>query len=182
MSNELIKKFEGFRSEPYYDQAGVATIGYGTTVYPSGDRVKINDPEITEGMGDQFLEYHVINKIVPHMQSKIHVLTQLNINQKNAIKSLIYNIGTGAFSKSTVLKRLNSGDFNGAADAFLMWNKVTINGKKVVSEGLSTRRKKERELFLTSPYEIEEKQKVEKISIYDRIRNWFNRHFNNIGD
>jgi lysozyme len=59
--------------------------------------------------------------------------------------SLAYNIGPGAFSGSSVLKRFNQGDMQGAADAFLMWNK---GGGKVL-KGLTRRREAERELFLS---------------------------------
>ena len=73
----------------------------------------------------------------------------VNQNQYNACASLTFNIGTGAFSSSTLLKELNAGDYMGAADQFLVWNKITVDGEKVVSEGLANRREKERELFLT---------------------------------
>ena len=74
--------------------------------------------------------------------------------------SLIYNIGGKNFSQSTVLKKLNEGDYKGAAEAFELYNKVRKTemkeGKKesklVYSQGLMNRRKKEKELFLSSFY------------------------------
>ena len=66
---------------------------------------------------------------------------QLNQNQFDALVSLVFNIGTGAFARSTLLKRLNVGDYNGAAEAFLMWRNA--GGKPI----LLNRRKREKALF-----------------------------------
>ena len=68
--------------------------------------------------------------------------------QRAALVSITFNIGSGGFRRSTLLRRLNAGNYEGAADAFLMWNKITVNGRKVVSLGLSNRRERERALFL----------------------------------
>jgi lysozyme len=59
----------------------------------------------------------------------------LTQNQFDALVSLVFNIGGGAFRKSTLLKKLNAGDIQGAADQFLVWNKGTVNGKRVVLRG-----------------------------------------------
>ena len=72
------------------------------------------------------------------------VVVHLNQNQYDALASLIYNIGAGAFSKSTLLKMLNAGDYKGAAEQFLRWNRQ----KGKVLNGLTRRRQEERELFL----------------------------------
>ncbi len=69
----------------------------------------------------------------------------LNQNQFDALVSLDYNIGDGGLEKSTVLRRLNGGDYAGAAHAFSMWNK----SGGVVVPGLVSRRGKEAALFLT---------------------------------
>ena len=72
------------------------------------------------------------------------VKVPLTQNQFDALVSLTYNIGTGAFEKSTLLKKLNTGDYQGAADQFTVWNK---GGGKVL-QGLVNRRAKEKEVFL----------------------------------
>lgn len=69
----------------------------------------------------------------------------INQNEFDALVSLIYNIGTGAFAKSTVLHELNAEDRIAAADAFLLWCKTSGQ----VNQGLLNRRKAERALFLT---------------------------------
>jgi lysozyme len=72
------------------------------------------------------------------------VTIPLNQNQFDALVSLAYNIGTGAFSKSTLVKKLNTGDIRGAADQFDVW--VNAGGKRM--QGLVNRRTKEKTLFL----------------------------------
>ena len=62
-----------------------------------------------------------------------------------------YNVGDGALEISTLLKRLNAGDYEGAAEQFLVWDEVTdpATGKRVVNEDLVKRRQKDRALFLS---------------------------------
>ena len=64
--------------------------------------------------------------------------------------SLTYNIGTRAFKSSTVLKKFNLGDISAAADAFLLWDKATVDGQLVAIEGLHKRREQEHTIFLTA--------------------------------
>lgn len=136
-----LKKWEGCELEAYKDVVGVWTIGYGSTgshVYPGK---KITQAEANALLDKDLVRFEeAVNSLVKA------VLTQ---NQYDALVSLAYNIGVGGFSTSTVLRRINAGDFNGAADAFLMWNKGRQNGRLVVIKGLTNRRKSERELFLT---------------------------------
>ena len=92
------------------------------------------------------LEYH-LNKIVVKCIND-NVKVELNKNMFDAICSLIYNVGDEAFIKSTLLVKLNNMDYIGASEEILKWDKVTINKKKVKSNGLTMRRIKEKELFL----------------------------------
>lgn len=137
---DLIKSREGLELKAYKDIAGIWTIGYGHT----GDDVT-EGMEITEAEAEALLARDlksretVINNVVR---------ADLNQNQFDALVSLIYNIGAGGFKRSTVLRRLNRLNYQGAADAFLMWNKATINGVLTEVDGLTERRKAERELFL----------------------------------
>lgn len=66
--------------------------------------------------------------------------------------SFTFNVGEHAFETSTLLKRLNAGDFAGVPEELARWNKVTINGRKVVSNGLTRRRAREAKLFATGVY------------------------------
>ena len=68
----------------------------------------------------------------------------MNQNQFDALVSLAYNIGTGAFNKSTLVKKLNAGDIRGAADQFDVW--INAGGKRM--QGLVNRRAREKALYL----------------------------------
>jgi lysozyme len=78
------------------------------------------------------------------------VKVDLTQNQYDALASLVFNIGEGNFAKSSVLRWTNSKNFVAAADSFLLWNKQRnkTTGKLEVLNGLTTRRRKEKELFL----------------------------------
>lgn len=132
----LIKNFEGCRLEAYKCPAGIPTIGYGHT----GSEVHIG-MKITQSEADRLLK----NDLIIHCNnvSKL-VKVPLNQNQFDALVSFEYNIGYGAFLKSTLLKLLNEKKYKEAAEQFLRWKYA---GGKVLA-GLERRRKAERELFL----------------------------------
>ena len=131
----LITSFEGIKLHAYDDGVGVWTIGIGTTVYPNGERVKRGD-SCTEEQAREYLA-HDLKKFEACVNQYVRV--SLNQHQYDALISLVYNIGAGAFRGSTLLKKLNTGDYTGAADEFLRWNK----GGHRVLPGLDRRRKSE---------------------------------------
>ena len=139
---ELIKDFEGFSSSAYLCVAKKVTIGWRNTFYEDGTKVKMGD-QISKTDALKLLEVvanrDFADKIFPSIKVKV---TQ---SQFDAMVSLAYNIGTGAFLKSTLLKKVNAGDFAGAGEQFLRWNKA--NGKEVL--GLTKRREREKQLFLS---------------------------------
>lgn len=132
---DMIKFYEGYKAKAYKDIGGVLTIGYGHT----GHDV-IESQVITESMADTLLKFDMedaekcINEAVK---------TRLNDNQFSALVVLTYNIGSGSFLSSTLLKCLNRGDFKNAALEFLRWDKV--NGSEI--KGLLARRRAEQDLF-----------------------------------
>lgn len=136
---ELIKKSEGFEDKAYPDPGTGGkpwTIGYGHTHSVSKGDV------ITQAQAEQFLR----DDLQPiYVTIETCVKVPLNQNQFDALCSFIFNVGGGNFAKSTLLKKLNAGDYAGAADEFLRWNKAA--GK--VLPGLDIRRSKERRLFLS---------------------------------
>jgi len=141
-ANEIIALFEGKENEAYQDQGGVWTVGYGSTWYRDENRPVKKGDKITDEKALEWLKLAV--KDIQDDTLKL-VKVPINQNQKDALTSLAYNIGKGAFSKSTLLKSLNQGSPKIiVADQFLRWNKV--NGK--INTGLTIRRQKERELFL----------------------------------
>lgn len=138
---KLLEQFEGLRLEAYLDSASIYTIGYGTIKYPDGRKVKKGD-KITKAQAKEY-KVHDLKEFESTVNTSVKVpLTQ---NQYDALVSLSYNIGSGAFKNSTLLKKLNSGDYKGAAEQFLVWNKV--HSKMV--QGLVNRREAERKLFLS---------------------------------
>lgn len=133
---DKIKEHEGLRLQAYLPTPNdVWTIGYGHTSTAKKGMV------ITEEQAEALLR-----KDIAWVEEAINtkVVVPLTQNQYDALASLIYNIGAGAFSKSTLLKMLNAGDYKGAADQFLRWDKQ--KGKTL--RGLTRRRQEERELFL----------------------------------
>lgn len=132
----LIKKFEGLRLKAYICPAGVLTIGYGST----GAHVKPG-MVITAAEAEALLI-----KDLARFENAINRLVKvpLNQNQFDALASFIFNIGIGAFEKSTLLRLLNAKDYLKAADQFGRWTR----GGGVVLEGLVRRRREEKNLFL----------------------------------
>lgn len=137
---DLICDFEGKRLVAYDDGVGIWTIGFGTTVYPNGIRVKKGDT-CTEAQAKAYMS-HNLKKFEQAVNSSVTI--PLNQNQFDALVSLAYNIGTNAFKNSTLVKKLNAGDIRGAADQFDVW--VNAGGKRM--QGLVNRRAKEKEVFL----------------------------------
>ena len=136
----LIKEFEGLELKAYKDTGGVWTIGYGTIKYPNGVSVKSGD-KCTEAQAEQWLISDC--KWVDASLGK-YVKVKLSQNQFDALASFIYNVGETAFKTSTLLAKLNAGDYVGAAGQLDRW--VNDNGRKI--QGLINRRAKEKKLFL----------------------------------
>lgn len=127
--------YEAFVSPPYQDGAGVWTNGYGNT-----ELVTKRTPPVTEPQARAKLEQRVSKDAAAVDKVLIRPATA---GQTVAYVSLTYNIGIGAFTHSTVVRRHNAGDFVGACNAILMWNKITVHGKLVYSQGLANRRASE---------------------------------------
>jgi lysozyme len=115
-------------------------------MYPSGHAVTMNDPAITQTQAMQYLEWEVNQKVG---SAQHYIQVTVGQNQFDALISFAYNEGLGALAGSTLLKLLNSGNTGGAADQFLVWDKVRVDGQLVENQGLLNRRTAERKLFLT---------------------------------
>jgi len=132
---KLIKEFEGLRLKAYRCPAGVLTIGYGHTGGVREGQV------LTQEEAEELLKKDLL---VFERGVRNYVKVPLTDNQFSALVSFSYNVGLGAFGKSTLLRKLNARDYNGAATEFAKWNK---GGGKVLL-GLTRRRTAEKELFL----------------------------------
>lgn len=140
----MIRKWESLRINAYLCPVGIPTIGYGTTVYPDGQLVKMGQT-CTVDQAEAFLA-HAVARFGNSISNMVHVnLTQ---NQFDALVSFAYNVGLGNLRSSTLLRKLNAGDYEGAAGQFERWVFGTVNGKKAKLHGLVSRRNEERDLFL----------------------------------
>lgn len=140
---DLIKRFEGFKGEPYLDAVGIPTIGYGATYYPNGKRVTMQDKKITEQQASEML--HVM--LIPYEQG-VDSFTRDDIsqNQFDALVCFAYNLGVQNLKISTLLKKVNTNPNDmGITAEFLKWTKA---GGKVLT-GLIRRRQAEADLYFT---------------------------------
>jgi len=137
----LIKLFEGYKPKAYLCPAGVPTIGFGSTMYTDGRKIKLGDT-INEQQGNELLMWELKNKSIA-----LHGLN-LNQNQFDSCLSFIYNLGIGAFTKSTLRKKIliNPNDKT-IKDEFLKWNKARVNGQLTELKGLTRRRIAEADLY-----------------------------------
>lgn len=136
-----ISRREGNELKAYKDSVGVLTIGVGHTSAAGAPKVT-SGMKITPAQSDEILSRDLA-KFETVVNSAVKV--PLSQNQFDALVSLAFNIGGGAFRNSTLVKKLNKKDYAGAADSFLSWNRA---GGKVLA-GLTNRRKDERKQFLS---------------------------------
>lgn len=133
----VIKRFEGFSATPYPDAQGFS-IGYGHFIKPGESFTEISEEQATE-----LLRQDAANAAAAVRDAVTVPLTQ---NQFDALTSLSYNIGVTAFRNSSLVKKLNAGDYSAAAAQFAVWNKS--QGK--VLPVLVSRRSDEQSLFMTA--------------------------------
>lgn len=141
--SELIARFEGFSPVPYRDAKGWS-IGYGHFIIPGDGFVSPTNPDgkkrVTMAEAKLLLD---IDTAKARRAVDSNVKVPLTRNQYNALVSLTYNIGVGAFSGSTLVKLLNKADYAGAAAQFARWNM----SEGQVNEVLVSRREQEARLF-----------------------------------
>lgn len=140
---ELIKKYEGFFAKPYLCPAGVPTIGYGTTYYPNGHKVTLQDKPISEQTASAIL----MDTLVTYERSvDSYTRDDINQNQFDALVSFCYNLGGYNLKRSTLLKKVNKNpDDPTIKDEFNKW--VRAGGRKL--KGLVRRRAEEADLYFS---------------------------------
>lgn len=152
---ELISEFEGFSPTKFVDSFGGATIigiGHVLTadelasgrIYADGASIPFENG-ITEQQAIQILS----SELEPY-RSRIEkmVTVSLTPNQRDALVSFAYNVGFAALSRSTLLKRVNAGEFDKVPEEFRRWNKGTLDGTQSIIPGLVQRREAEIRLWL----------------------------------
>jgi lysozyme len=138
----LCKTFEGYRAKPYLCPAGIPTIGYGSTYYADGVKVTLNDPPISEDQAHDLLMRELAHTFLPGVLRLCPIL--LTDERKcNATVDFAYNLGVGRLQTSTLRRKINAQDWDGAKQQLLLWNKG--NGR--VLPGLDKRRRAECQLF-----------------------------------
>lgn len=136
---QLIAKFEGLRLQRYRDAVGLWTIGYGHLIQAA-------EIQTLQTITIEEARVLLCRDLAQAEQAVNNLVTRdINQNQFDVLVSFTFNLGINNLKKSTLLRKLNDGDINGAASEFLRWNKA---GGKVLT-GLMNRRSTEMELFLT---------------------------------
>ncbi len=138
-----VSYYEGVSNKAYLDPVGIWTICYGETKGVAKGDYKTGE-ECLDSLAEELTEHH--KKMV------MYIKTPVSEKEEAAYLSFTYNVGVGAFSKSTLLKKLNSGDRVGACNQLLRWDKA--GGKRL--KGLTLRRQSENKLCLEGVQESNE--------------------------
>jgi lysozyme len=134
----LIKRFEGFRGKAYLCPSGKPTIGFGTT------KNVFLGMTCTEEEAESWLR-----RDLEYFESKVneYVKVPLTSNQFSALVSFVYNVGAYAFKNSTLLRKLNQGEYHEVPNQLMRWVYGTVNGRKTILNGLLYRREAESQLW-----------------------------------
>jgi lysozyme len=138
----LCRQFEGFKSKPYLCPAGIATIGYGSTYYSDGRRVTLGDSPMDESTARALLMMELEHTYLPGVLRNCPTLI-MDERKCNAIVDFCYNLGIGRLQTSTLKRKINANDWEGAKEQLMLWTK---GGGKVLS-GLVKRRQAESDLL-----------------------------------
>jgi lysozyme len=134
----IVGGYEGLRTKAYRDIVGVPTVCFGETRgVKMGDVYTVDECKVM--LGDALVEFEA------GMRKCLRFPDSIPDKPYVAFLSLSYNIGTGAFCRSTLVRKLNAGDIRGACNELLKWNRA---GGRVI-KGLTRRRQEERALCLS---------------------------------
>jgi GH24 family phage-related lysozyme (muramidase) len=144
---KIIKEFEGFRANPYLCPAGVWTIGYGSTYYPNGKLVEPGDKPVSREEAEKYLIDHLHKAVIPTLARTIPTWGVMNGNQKAAICSFAYNLGShfyGYKNFTTITRALSSKSNWGQVPQALQ---LYVNPGSEFEAGLKRRRRAEADLW-----------------------------------
>jgi lysozyme len=165
---DIIKLYESCRLHPYLCPSNYLTIGWGHLLVPKWDAALFGLPvealkriktecesarRVTREAAKLFIYQEVADKLLDQDVKQtalfVHSVVRqpLNQNQFDALCSFVFNVGQNQFVDSTLRKKLNAGDYAGAAAQFPRWKYGTVNGVKTVLPGLVARRETEQALF-----------------------------------
>ena len=148
LAAELCRRFEGFSAKPYLCPAGVWTIGYGSTYYANGDKVTKDDPSIDREYAERLLMHELVHTYAPGAIRQCPILLTVAVKDKdwgklNAIVDFCYNLGVGRLQTSTLKRKINQQDWDGAIEQLKLW----VRGGGKVLRGLVIRRDAEAALM-----------------------------------
>ena len=138
----LCKQFEGYKAKPYLCPAGIPTIGYGSTYYHDGRKVTLADDPMDEPTAKALLMVELEHTYLPGVLRNCPGLIT-DVRKCNAVVDFVYNLGIGRLQTSTLKRKINAQDWEGAKEQLMLWNK---GGGKVLT-GLTKRRTAECALF-----------------------------------
>lgn len=149
----LIERYEGLILQSYDDandhvvsaggsSRGTLTIGYGHTSAAGGPKV-FPGMTITKEQANTILADDL-----KKVEADVTRLVKVSITQNQFDALVSFHFNTGSLGKSTLLRKLNAGDTQGAADGFMLYTKGRVNGQLIPMKGLVTRRNEEKALFL----------------------------------
>ena len=142
LAAELCRRFEGFKSKPYLCPAGIPTIGYGSTYYSDGRKVTLQDAPMDEPAARALLMYELNHTYLPAVLRHCPILMS-DERKCNAIVDFCYNLGVGRLQTSTLKRKINAQDWEGAKEQLKLW----VRGGGKVLNGLVKRRDAECALF-----------------------------------
>jgi len=142
LAAELCRKYEGYRAKPYLCPANVATIGYGSTYYADGKKVTLQDPPMDEPTARALLLVELEHTYLPGVLRNCPILAT-DVRKCNSIVDFAYNCGVGRLQTSTLKRKINASDWEGAKEQLMLWTK---GGGKVLP-GLLKRRISECDLL-----------------------------------
>lgn len=182
---KLIAKLEGCILNPYLDVAKLWTIGIGKLILPTDSFSTITNAQVKDLLSSKDKNHPVAKIKIPEQEAfqllrsetkkcedaiKKNIIVPLNQNQFDALVSWSFNCGTGVLKTSTLSKVLNQKEYSQVPERLLDWCKATVDGKKVVIQGLKNRRVAEGQLWSTP---VEEK-KVDKPLFSEEEKNKIN--------
>ncbi len=141
LAASLCRAFEGLFAKPYTCPAGVPTIGYGTTIYPDGRKVTLDDQAITRETAEALL-HHELLALEPHILRLCPTVAD-SPRRTAALIDFAYNLGWPRLRASTLRRCVNRRDWPGARIEILRWNRA---GGRIL-KGLTLRRQAEAALF-----------------------------------
>lgn len=142
LAAQLCRVFEGFRAKPYLCPAGFPTIGYGTVWKPDGAQVTMDHPPITRETAEAWLKHELEHN---YMQAVLKASPHLAGDPRRlaAMTDFAYNLGAAAYRGSTLRRRVDAQDWDGAKEQLMRWTRA---GRRVLP-GLVKRRQAEADLL-----------------------------------